>query len=191
MAQLTEKLEPYVKVTERIRTAALNPVAGEDLIIGAVLVSDAGPSVPTLITSQKEFLDTYASRDISEDYIKGMNTYYNQAETMWANAYRLAGSCNLLVQRATKAKGVTYSAGIPNDNNVRFIYRDGELLRKVSKFRLTIDDYGTNGWSICVNGVGILGNYVDTEGALYDYYIDNLVLLTKIYFLESKRRWRQ
>lgn len=174
MAQLKEKLEPYIKVTERIRTTSVNPVAGEDLIIGAVIVSDAGPSVPTLITSQTEFLDTYASKDISEDYIKGLNTYYDQASTMWANAYRLAGSCNLLVQRATKAKGVVYSVGIPDDGN-KYIYRDGELLKKVSNFRLTIDDKtNTHGWSMCVDGVGILGNYVDSEGPLYDYFIDSL-----------------
>ena len=174
MAQLKEKLEPYIKVTERIRTTSVNPVAGEDLIIGAVIVSDAGPSVPTLITSQTEFLDTYASKDITEGYINGLKDYYDQAPTMWANAYRLAGSCNLLVQRATKAKGVVYSVGIPDDGN-KYIYRDGELLKKVSNFRLTIDDRdNTRGWSICVNGVGILGNYVDSEGPLYDYFIDSL-----------------
>lgn len=56
MAQWTETLEPYVKVIERVHTAALNPTAGESLIIGATLISDAGPAVPTLISSQSEFL---------------------------------------------------------------------------------------------------------------------------------------
>ena len=58
MATWKETLEPYVKVIESVKTAALNPTAGEDLIIGAVIISDTGPSTPTLITSQSEFLFT-------------------------------------------------------------------------------------------------------------------------------------
>ena len=52
MAQWIETLEPYIKVQEQVHTATLNPVAGEDLIIGCVLIADAGPSVPTLISGQ-------------------------------------------------------------------------------------------------------------------------------------------
>ena len=62
MAQWKETLEPYVKVHEKIKTAAINPTAGEDLIIGCALISDAGPSIPTLISGQSEFLATYAFR---------------------------------------------------------------------------------------------------------------------------------
>lgn len=59
MAQWKETLEPYSKVQERIRTTATVPVAGEDLIVGAVIISDAGPATPTLISGQKEFLSTF------------------------------------------------------------------------------------------------------------------------------------
>ena len=62
MAQWTETLEPYIKVQERVKSATLNPSAGEDLIIGVALISDAGPSTPTLITSQQEFLSTSLTR---------------------------------------------------------------------------------------------------------------------------------
>ena len=61
MAQWKQTLEPYVKVIESVKTMPINPTAGEDLIIGAVIISDAGPTIPTLITSQKEFLSTFAA----------------------------------------------------------------------------------------------------------------------------------
>ena len=67
MAEWKQTLEPYVRVQERIRTAALNPTVGEDLIIGAAFISDAGPSTPVLITSQREFLETYASGEVTKD----------------------------------------------------------------------------------------------------------------------------
>ena len=68
MAKWKETLEPYVKVIESVRTFPSNPNAGEDLIVGAVLISDSGPATPTLITSQREFLRTYAAQDLTQDY---------------------------------------------------------------------------------------------------------------------------
>ena len=56
-----QTLEPYIKVSESVRKSTLSTTAGEDLIIGAVLISDSGPGTPTLITSQEEFLAYYAS----------------------------------------------------------------------------------------------------------------------------------
>ena len=50
MAQWKQTLEPYVKVIESVKTMPINPTAGEDLIIGAVIISDAGPCTPQLIT---------------------------------------------------------------------------------------------------------------------------------------------
>ena len=64
-----QTLEPYIKVTESVRKSTLSVTAGENLIVGAVIISDSGPGVPTLITSQKEFLANYASKDLTEDYI--------------------------------------------------------------------------------------------------------------------------
>ena len=69
MAQWTQTLEPYIRVQERVKSATLNPTAGEDLIIGVALISDAGPSKPTLISSQSEFLSTYASQDLTQEYL--------------------------------------------------------------------------------------------------------------------------
>ena len=41
MAEWKQTLEPYIKVQERVMTAALNPTVGEELIVGAAFISDA------------------------------------------------------------------------------------------------------------------------------------------------------
>ena len=133
MAQWKETLEPYIKVHEEIKTTTLNPTAGEDLIIGVALISDAGPATPTLITSQSDFIKTYASQDITKDYIESLNELYlgadkTTAATMWSNAYRLAGSNTMLVVRASKANDIYFTKPLntnPNDLNV-YVLRDGQ-----------------------------------------------------------------
>lgn len=186
MAQWTQTLEPYIKVQEEIKTTTLTPTAGESLIIGVALISDAGPSTPTLISSQKEFLSTYASQDLTQEYIESLNNLYSgddatTAATMWANAYRLAGSNTLLVTRATKADNIFFSKPLVKGDQNTYILRDGELLKKIdSGFKMVLDDGGdladhdTDGWSINISGVGIFGNRTTDEGAQYDYYVDNL-----------------
>lgn len=186
MAQWKETLEPYIKVHEKVKVAALNPRAGEDLIIGCALISDAGPSIPTLISSQSEFLSTYASRDLTKDYIKSLNDLYkgdisDMAETMWLNAYRLAGSNTLLVVRASKAKDIYFAKPlVKNDANV-YLLRDGQLLKKIAnevKFVVDTDqdtgNHVVDGWSININGVGVIGNRNTDDGAQYDYYVKDL-----------------
>lgn len=186
MAQWTQTLEPYIKVQEEIKTTTLTPTAGEDLIIGVALISDAGPSTPTLIPGQKEFLKTYASQDLTQEYIDSLNNLYSgedstTAATMWANAYRLAGSNTLLVTRATKADNIFFSKPLTKDDQNTYILRDGELLKKIdSGFKLVLDDGGdaadhdTDGWSINISGVGIFGNRTTDEGAQYDYFVNTL-----------------
>ena len=149
MAQWKETLEPYVKVQEVVKTRTIAPTAGEDLIIGCVIVSDAGPSVPTLIQSQEEFVKTFSTfskvSEITEDYIKGLDNLYgkgndNIASTMWQNAYRLAGSNNLLVVRASKGDDVLYAKGLGvEDDNKRYVLRDGEMLRQVEPFKFVVN----------------------------------------------------
>jgi hypothetical protein len=186
MATWNQTLEPYVKVHERIKTATLNPTAGESLIIGAVFISDAGPSTPTLITSQKEFLETYASKDLTKEYVESLNQLYTGddktlAATMWANAYRLAGSNTLLMVRASKADNIFFSLPLQKGDALsKYILRDGELMKRVDPFKIVIDnsgdtaDHNTDGWSIAVNGVGIFGNRNDDNGAQYDYFVQDL-----------------
>jgi hypothetical protein len=184
MAQWKETLEPYVKVIESVKTAPLNPTAGEDLIIGAVIISDAGPATPTLVTSQSEFLSNYAAEDLTEDYVKSLDDLYTSdpgsslASTMWLNAYRLSGSANLLICRASKASGLVYSKPLKKSSLDEYVLKDTEVLRKVSgKFKIVIDNEGegsTDGWAIAVTDTGIIGNRVDDSGPLYDYYVDNL-----------------
>lgn len=190
MAQWTETLEPYIKVQERIKTAALNPTAGEDLIIGVAIISDAGPSTPTLITSQREFLETYASQDLTQAYIESLNQLYTGddntlASTMWANAYRLAGSNSLLCVRASKANNLYFTKPLDNEsgsNANTYIIRDGEMLKKTQPFYVGFDIYNrgdeanwdSDGWAIGIEGVGIFGNRVTDDGPMYDYYCENL-----------------
>lgn len=188
MAQWTETLEPYIKVQERVKTATLNPSAGEDLIIGVALISDAGPSTPTLITSQSEFLSTYASQDVTQAYIEGLNKLYKGddktlASTMWANAYRLAGSNSILCVRASKANNLYFTKPLNNEDGTdptTYVIRDGEMLKKVPSFKITLNDIGdeanvdSDGWGINIAGVGIFGNRVTDDGTQYDYYCGNL-----------------
>lgn len=194
MAQWTETLEPYVKVTERVHTAALNPTAGESLIIGVTLISDAGPAVPTLISNQSEFLKNYSSGDLTEFYLASLNNLYTDANNtgdksvasnMWMNAYRLAGSNTLLVVRASKANDIYYSKPLNKVDYSTYILRDGELMKGfinkdkgILKFVLDIDaddaEHDQDGWSMNINGVGIVGNRTTDEGPQYDYYVNNL-----------------
>lgn len=185
MATWTQTLEPYIKVQERVKTAVLNPTAGESLIIGAVFISDAGPSTPTLITSQKEFLETYASQDLTKDYVESLNQLYtgddkSLAATMWANAYRLAGSNTLLMVRASKASDIFFARPLQKGDQNVYILRDGALMKKVDPFKIVIDkdadaaDCDEDGWNININGVGIFGNRSTDDGAQYDYLVQTL-----------------
>ena len=64
-----------------------------------------------MITSQKEFLSTFAAEEISQEYTDSLDELYTGdnktlASTMWLNAYRLAGAGNMLISRACKAEGL-------------------------------------------------------------------------------------
>lgn len=185
MAEWVETLEPYVKVYETVKQPTLNPVAGVDLILGVTLISDAGPSNPVLITSQSEFLKTYSSKDITEDYINSLNSMYTGADkttaaTMWMNAYRLAGSNNLLVCRASKANDIYFAKPLQKGDLNVYILRDGMLMKKLPSFKIVLDikgddaEHDQDGWSININGVGILGNRTTDEGPQYDYFVNSL-----------------
>ena len=189
MAQWVQTNEPYVKVHEIVKSNPLNPTVGEDLIIGVVVISDAGPSVPTLIRGQKEFLETYSSKDITQDYLESLKKLYTGADseiptTVWENVYRLAGSNTLLVCRASKANNIYFSKPMIKEDLNDYVLRDGLLLKKmpgsekVFKFVLDIDednaDHDQDGWSISINGAGILGNRTTDDGPQYDYLINNL-----------------
>lgn len=194
MAQWKQTLEPYVKVIESVKTMPINPTAGEDLIIGAVIISDAGPTIPTLITSQKEFLSTFAAEDISQEYTDSLDELYTGdnktlASTMWLNAYRLAGAGNMLVSRACKAEGLIYAKPLEKGKNADYVLKDNEILRAVDggfKFVLDLGILESNGadisevttandgWAISIKDIGVIGNRVNDNGPLYDYYVDNL-----------------
>ena len=194
MAQWKQTLEPYVKVIESVKTTTINPTAGEDLIIGAVIISDAGPTIPTLITSQKEFLSTFAAEDISQEYTDSLDELYTGdnstlASTMWLNAYRLAGSGNMLISRACKAEGLIYAKPLEKGKDADYVLKDNEILRAVDGgFKFVLDlgilestgadisevTTANDGWAISIKDIGVIGNRVNDNGPLYDYYVDNL-----------------
>lgn len=181
MAIWKETLEPYVKVIESTKTAPLNPTAGGDLIIGAVIISDSGSSTPKLITSQKEFLANYATSEITEEYMAQLDSLYTSdpgsslASTMWLNAYRLAGSTTLLVSRAVNGGDIVYAKALERGNNNDYIIKDTEILRRSSEFKFVLDENGdSDGWAIAISEVGILGNRISDDGPLYDFDIYNL-----------------
>lgn len=186
MAQWKETLEPYVKVQERIKTATLNPTAGEDLIIGVVVISDAGPSTPTLVTSQTEFKQLFASEALTEDYMNDLGKLYDEdptvVPTMWSNAYRLAGSNTLLVVRAGKTDSINAIQPLDKDSKGEYIIRDGQVLKKVpGGFKLSLDKVFSeqNGWGINLAEVGKIGCFVTDEGPDYDYFVNTLPDLVK------------
>ena len=139
-----------------------------------------------MISGQKEFLSTYASQGLTQEYVESLNNLYSGedstiAATMWANAYRLAGSNTLLVTRATKADNLYFSKPLVKGDQNTYILRDGELLKKInSGFKMVLDDGGddanhdTDGWSINISGVGIFGNRTTDEGPQYDYFVETL-----------------
>lgn len=183
MAKWKETLEPYVKVIESVKTVASNPTAGEDLIVGAVIISDSGPATPTLITSQKEFLKTYAAEDLTQEYTDSLDSLYTSdpgsplASTMWLNAYRLAGSTNLLVCRASKAKDLIYAKPIDKGDQNSYVLKNTEILKRVPSFKLVLDRTTagyTDGWAISISDTGIIGNRVTDDGPIYDYKVDTL-----------------
>ena len=140
MAEWKQTLEPYIKVQERVMTTALNPTVGEDLIVGVTFISDAGPSSPTLITGQKEFLKTYASGEVTKDYLASLDSLYSGempsdlASTMWANAYRLAGSTTLLCVRASKGDNTYFTKPLletEDQSAQKYVLKDGELLKSI------------------------------------------------------------
>ena len=194
MAQWTETLEPYVKVREEVKTAAINPTTGEDLVVGCVIFADAGPSVPTLVTGQKDFRNKFASQDITKDYIDSLNSLYDCGEnddptlpaTMWTNAYRLAGSNTLLVVRAGKSKGVNFVKSAEKNDTNTYLLKDGSILKQIAPFKIVIDFDGdsaahsTDGWSVNIEGVGIVGNRVTDNGPAYDIPANNLPELVNI-----------
>ena len=194
MAQWKETLEPYVRVQEKIKVAAVNPTAGEDLIIGCTIISDAGPSTPTLITSQKEYLATYASQDLTEDYMKTIDALYGNgkdtvASTMWLNGYRLAGAGNLLVVRAFKGNNIYFAKPLSRSDLNAYILKDGQLLKKVQNFKIVVDadadsaEHNTDGWAIAVDGVGVIGNRTTDEGALQSSFLHLIssILMRKVH----------
>ena len=178
-----QTLEPYIKVTESVKTSTLSTTAGENLVIGAVIISDSGPGTPTLITSQDEFLAHYASKDLTEDYIKSLNSLYvsdpnsSLASQMWLNAFRLAGSTNLLVCRASKASDIIYAKALVNNDTTGYILKDSEVLKRINVegIRLTVGGSTGNSFAVALDEVGVIGNYIDdATGPVYDYYAGNV-----------------
>lgn len=90
MANWKETKEPYVQVNESIKKVSYPAAVGGDLIIGGAIVADAGDTEPILITDRSEILSNFTT--------DGKLT--SKSHISLKNAYRLAGSNQLLLCRA-------------------------------------------------------------------------------------------
>jgi hypothetical protein len=189
MAQWKETKEPYVQVIESVKRATQNPAAGTNLIIGAVIVSDSGPTTPLLISSRSEFLQNYASESLSSSYMENLDSLWtdnngdknNFPSTMFLNGYRLSGSCQMLVCRASSACGVQYMKSLKadSDESKEYVLKDSEVLVRLQTSTISISKASPDGWLISIDGVGTLGNRVTDDGPQYDYYVDSLEALVE------------
>ena len=179
MAQRKETKEPYVQVTESVKRATQNPAAGLSLVLGGVIISDSGPSTPQLVSSRSEFLELFSSKDLTKEYMDSIDKLYRASEkstmasTMFLNAYRLVGSCQMLICRASSACGVNFMKPLHTSTeitNKEYLVRDSEVLVKIPEFSITIGEE-PEGWIISVDGVGTIGNMVTEGGPQYDYYV--------------------
>lgn len=179
MAQWKETREPYVQVIESVKRTTQTPAAGLNLILGGVLISDAGPSTPQLVSSRSEFLELYSSEDLTSDYMTKLDKLYGAdskstlASTMFLNAYRLVGSCQMLLCRATGTNGLNYIKPLSTNTSVtskNYIVKDSEVLVKAEEFTIKFTD-NVDGWLIAIDGVGTIGNLVTDDGPQYDYYV--------------------
>lgn len=161
MAKWTETQEPYVKVIESVVEAPLNIDAGNELIIGGVIRTTAGPLQPTLIAGRSSLLDTYT--------VNGELTADDDITLL--NAYRLVGSNQMLLCRASGLNGVTYLRELKESDLNEYVYKQNQILKKVTQ--VTIKILNTDKpWKVEIDEVGTMGKsgtadlYVATLNAL-------------------------
>lgn len=163
MAKWNETKEPYVKVIESVKDTPLNIDAGGDLIIGGVIRATAGPLQPTLIAGKSSFLDTFT--------VNGELTADDDITML--NAYRLVGSNQMLLCRASGLNGSIYLREIKESDLNEYVYKQGEILKKVTSVTVTITE-PSKSWKIEIDGVGTMGKdptadlYVATLSALVE-----------------------
>lgn len=163
MAKWNETLEPYVKVIETVKEAPLNPDAGNDLIIGGVVRTNAGPLMPTYVSGRTQLLELYTTNEeITAD-----------DDITLKNAYRLLGSLPMVICRASGMNGCTYMRELKSADLMEYLYKEGEILKKVTSMTITIKDPNKD-WKIELKDAGTIGKdgtadlYVATLSALVE-----------------------
>lgn len=161
MANWNETNEPYVKVIESVKEAPLNIDAGGELIIGGVIRTNAGPLKPTLIAGRSSLLNTFT--------VNGELT--SDDDITLLNAYRLVGSNQMLLCRASGLNGAIYLREVKESDLNEYLYKQGVILKKVTNATIEITD-DAKPWKIEVENVGTIGKdptadlYVATLSAL-------------------------
>ena len=130
MANWKETKEPYAQVNESIKKVSYPAAVGGDLIIGGAIVADAGDTEPILITDRSEILSNFTT--------DGKLT--SKSHISLKNAYRLAGSNQLLLCRACSMGDSKFVQDInsPNMEGVvaktpnHILMKDGMGLEKLS-----------------------------------------------------------
>lgn len=175
MASWGRTPEPNVTVTEEVKRSVLQPAAGENLLIGGVLITNTGITDPYLVTSRSEFLNMYTpDGNITAEFIESLNKLNEDAGTIFLNTYRLLGSARMVLCRASSLNGVQYLKEIGKGVN-EYVLKDGEILKKVPEFKIKIRDIEQD-WYINVRDVGIIGsgNLADVPSATLNALAEKL-----------------
>lgn len=162
MARWNETLEPYVKVIESVKDAPMNIDAGGELIIGGVIRTNAGPLTPTLIQGRKSLMETFVvGEELTED-----------DDITLLNAYRLLGSNQMLLCRASGLNGCVYLRELKEADLNEYVYKQGQILKRVSSATFKINDI-SKAWKVEIDLIGTMGK--DSTADLYVATLNALV----------------
>lgn len=166
MANWKETKEPYAQVNESIKKVSYPAAVGGDLIIGGAIVADAGDTEPILITDRSEILSNFTT--------DGKLT--SKSHISLKNAYRLAGSNQLLLCRACSMGDSKFVQDInsPNMEGVvaktpnHILMKDGMGLEKLSS-PITIKYALTGSEKESFFGIANMRAVLNEEGKVTSY----------------------
>lgn len=162
MASWGRTSEPNVTVIESVKRTTLQPAAGENLLIGGVLISNTGDVTPQLMTSRKDFLNMYTpDGNITAEFIESLNKLNEDAGTIFLNTYRLLGSARMVICRASGLNGVQYLKEIGTGSE-EYVIKDSEILKKVPEFKIKIKNIEQD-WYINLRNIGLVGSGVSAD----------------------------
>lgn len=160
---MSNRSEPYVKVTEVIKESpALLDIDGTSNV-GVVIVSEVGPDI-AYIQGPNQFLNTFTSN----------GEVPRNAHISFINAYYLSFSCGLIVARSMNTTAVDGLMFFKTSTSpVGVYYKEDVFLSKQTQLTFTVQDTSIPNWSFVLNGkVFYKGTYDPTLYAAFDEFIE-------------------